>query len=59
MKVADSVPKGSSGLMRLSWGETEAHGALEGRKRYKLATTETVARYHGQLDRSVGHHFGH
>lgn len=54
------VPKGSSGLMRLSWGgETEAHGALEGRKRYKLVTMETVARYHGQLDQSVGHHFGH
>lgn len=36
------VPKGSSGLMKLSWEETEGTPTcvLEGRKRYKLVTME-------------------
>lgn len=63
IEVANLVPKGSSGLMKLSWEETEATSGcvLEGRKRYKLVTMESVAvaKCHCQLDQSVGHHFGH
>lgn len=45
IEVADLVPKGSSDLMKLSWEETEAilSCVLEGRKRYKLVTMETVS----------------
>lgn len=60
MKVADLVPKGSSDLIKLSWGETEAIPScvLKGRKRYKLVIMKTVAvgKGHYQLDQSVGHH---